>query len=139
MATENDIHHTWGLKRFMRIFEGISNKTYGTKKIVRAIFGCTPERCRSLGRLRTRALDILTLWRVSGQQGNVYCAYGNSPVEKRSQVNNEQDWQYSKVYSSHQSPLVDRRGTLSRSLWRFTVCQLVRVYIIVGRYLWAAI
>ena len=26
-----DLHHRWGLKRFIRVFEGISNKMYGTK------------------------------------------------------------------------------------------------------------
>ena len=30
-----DVHHTWGLNRFIQAFEGISNNTYGTKLAVR--------------------------------------------------------------------------------------------------------
>jgi len=41
--------------------EGISNRMYGAKKMVRATLGCTPLSFRSFGRPIVKAFPILTL------------------------------------------------------------------------------
>ena len=65
ISQKSHLRHIWGLKRFMRKLEGISNMTYGTKKMVRATLGCIPVRPRSFGNPRVRALDMFTLEAIS--------------------------------------------------------------------------
>jgi hypothetical protein len=52
-----------GPTRFMIRLEGISNRMYGAKKMVRATLGCTPESPRSFGRPMVKAFPMLTLGR----------------------------------------------------------------------------
>ena len=55
--------HTCGLSLFNRMFEGISKAIYGTKKMVKAVLYCVPDRLRSSRRLKIEALAILVLSR----------------------------------------------------------------------------
>lgn len=56
-----DDSQMFGFRRFMRMLEGISKKTYGTKKMVRAVLYWLPVNSRSFASLKDLALAILTL------------------------------------------------------------------------------
>ena len=78
----------------MMMLEGISNKIYGTKKIVSATLGCTPERPRSPGRPIGKALPILTLEAGSKVNKARCCQFPRSvrlPIKKSDDVDDEQD------------------------------------------------
>jgi glutamine synthetase type III len=58
---DKDSRKTRGLTFFVKIFAGISNATYDTKKTHRAVFSCHPFRCRSVGNRKSIAFPMFTL------------------------------------------------------------------------------
>ena len=61
MAQPALLHHVWGLNFFSSMFDGISNKMYGTKNMTNAVLYFVPPKLSSVVKPNTFAFAMLTL------------------------------------------------------------------------------
>lgn len=81
---------------------------YGTKNIVKTMFGCWPTRPKSLGKLIVSALEMLTLEydkqiRSLVSNASLECL----PVEKGGDVDDEEHRHHSQIYSTQKPSFID--------------------------------
>lgn len=95
----------WGLKRFMRMLDGISKTIYGTKKIVKAIFFCVPTIPRSFGMLIVKVLEILTL--VCSSSASLACF--PSAISGSYRSRNAATYMMNRIGSTRRSIFLSRR------------------------------
>ena len=139
-----NVHQTCGLSFLSRIFDGISHKTYGTKKIVSAVLYLVPSTIsKSALSPKMAALLMLTL-RTKQYQGECRKDEGDEgfdarclPVQKGKQVQHTQARQDVPVDLGHQPALGGGRERRELRVWRLQRLRRIALAIVGGFQLYA--